>query len=86
MCFQMKPLRFSLSEKIPTDHIIKFAFDMAEDLIKIGENPIVFDNENSELKLILDDSFPEKTKFIESVETRLTELKEEHKDDNPIFG
>ena len=28
-----------VAENIATDHIIKFAFDSAEDLIKIGENP-----------------------------------------------
>lgn len=29
------------SENIAEDHIIKFAFDTAQDLLKIGENPII---------------------------------------------
>lgn len=33
-----------LAEGIADDHIIRFAFDSADDLIKIGENPIVLDN------------------------------------------
>lgn len=33
-----------LAEGIANDHIIRFAFDSADDLIKIGENPIVLDN------------------------------------------
>lgn len=40
-----------LSEMIPEDHIIKFAFDTAEDLIKISEDPIIFDNEKEEHKV-----------------------------------
>ncbi len=39
----------------------------------------------SELKAVLEDNFPEKAKFIKSVEIRLAELKEEHKDDNPVL-
>lgn len=34
-----------------SDHIIKFAFDSAEDLLKIGENPIVLDNERENRKV-----------------------------------
>ena len=34
-----------ISEKISEDHIIKFAFDSADDLMKIGEDPIVLDND-----------------------------------------
>ena len=40
-----------IDENIPDDHIIKFAFDSAEDLIKIGENPIVLDNEKEDRKV-----------------------------------
>lgn len=40
-----------LSEGIAEDHIIKFAFDSADDLIKIGENPIVLDNEREDRKV-----------------------------------
>ena len=40
-----------LSEGIKEDHIIKFAFDSAEDLIKIGENPLDFDNSKEEKKV-----------------------------------
>ena len=40
-----------LSEKIAEDHIIKFAFDSADDLMKIGEDPIVLDNEREDRKV-----------------------------------
>ena len=40
-----------VTEHIAEDHIIKFAFDSAEDLIKIGENPLVLDNEKDERKV-----------------------------------
>lgn len=36
---------------ISDDHIIKFAFDSADDLLKIGEDPIVLDNEKEERKV-----------------------------------
>lgn len=42
---------------VDEDHIIKFAFDAADDLIKIGEDPIVLDNEKEERKV-------DPTKFI----------------------
>ena len=38
-------------EGVPDDHIIKFAFDSADDLLKIGENPIVLDNERENRKV-----------------------------------
>lgn len=40
-----------IEEGIAPDHIIKFAFDSAEDLIKIGEDPIVLDNEKEDRKV-----------------------------------
>ncbi len=40
-----------LAEGVQKDHIIRFAFDSAEDLLKIGENPIVFDNEREDHKV-----------------------------------
>ena len=40
-----------ISTGVSDDHIIRFAFDSAEDLIKIGENPIVLDNEIAERKV-----------------------------------
>ena len=40
-----------IAEKIEENHIIKFAFDTAEDLLKIGENPIILDNEKKERKV-----------------------------------
>lgn len=46
-----------IAEGISPDHIIRFAFDSAEDLMKIGENPIIFDNESPDRKV-------EPTKFI----------------------
>lgn len=39
------------SENIAPDHIIRFAFDSAEDLLKIGENPLVLDNEKEDRKV-----------------------------------
>lgn len=40
-----------ISNNVPSDHIIKFAFDSADDLLKIGENPIVLDNERENRKV-----------------------------------
>lgn len=40
-----------LEEKIAEDHIIKFAFDSADDLLKIGEDPLIFDNEREDRKV-----------------------------------
>lgn len=37
-----------LSENVAEDHIIKFAFDSAEDLLKIDEDPLKFDNEKGD--------------------------------------
>lgn len=39
------------SENIAEEHIIKFAFDTAQDLIKIGEDPIILDNEKEDRKV-----------------------------------
>ena len=38
-------------ENIAEDHIIKFAFDSAEDLLKIGENPLILDNAKDDGKV-----------------------------------
>lgn len=43
--------RHLIAENISEDHIIKFAFDSAEDLLKIGEDPIVLDNEKEDRKV-----------------------------------
>ncbi len=40
-----------VSEGVDKKHIIKFAFDSAEDLIKIGENPLNFDNSKKTVKV-----------------------------------
>lgn len=48
---------YLISQKIDFNHIIKFAFDSADDLIKIGENPIVLDNGRDKRKV-------DPTKFI----------------------
>ena len=40
-----------VSENVKEDHIIKFAFDAADDLLKIGEDPIVLDNEKEDRKV-----------------------------------
>lgn len=40
-----------IEENVAENHIIRFAFDSAEDLIRIGENPIVLDNEKEDRKV-----------------------------------
>lgn len=40
-----------IAEGVAADHIIKFAFDSAEDLLKIGEDPIILDNEKEDRKV-----------------------------------
>lgn len=40
-----------ITEGVAADHIIKFAFDSAEDLLKIGEDPIILDNEKEDRKV-----------------------------------
>ncbi len=42
---------YLINESVNSDHIIKFAFDSAEDLLKIGEDPIVLDNEKNDRKV-----------------------------------
>ena len=42
---------YLINESVDSDHIIKFAFDSAEDLLKIGEDPIVLDNEKDDRKV-----------------------------------
>ncbi len=42
---------YLISESVDSDHIIKFAFDSAEDLLKIGEDPIVLDNKKNDRKV-----------------------------------
>lgn len=57
-----------IAEKIEENHIIKFAFDTAEDLLKIGENPIILDNEKKERKV-------DPAKFINWLMPRMTDDK-----------
>ncbi len=40
-----------VSKGVSEDHIIKFAFDSAEDLIRIGEDPLKFDNSKPDEKV-----------------------------------
>ncbi len=42
---------YLISESVNSDHIIKFAFDSAEDLLKISEDPIVLDNKKNDRKV-----------------------------------
>ena len=42
---------YLISQEVPDDHIIKFAFDSAEDLLEIGENPLILDNERVNRKV-----------------------------------
>ena len=48
------------------DHIITFAFDSAEDLIKIGENPLLLDHTNEERKV-------DPKKFLEYLNQKITD-------------
>ncbi|MCM1553525.1 MAG: ATP-binding protein [Butyrivibrio sp.] len=40
-----------IAENVAPDHIIRFAFDSAEDLLKLGEDPIVLDNAREDRKV-----------------------------------
>ena len=40
-----------LSDGVLKDHIIKFAFDSTDDLLKIGENPLILDYEKKDKKI-----------------------------------
>lgn len=42
---------YLIGENVDSEHIIKFAFDSAEDLLKIGEDPIVLDNDKEDRKV-----------------------------------
>ena len=54
-----------INEGVAEDRIIKFAFDTAEDLLKIGENPIVLDNEREDRKV-------DPSKFLNWLQPQLT--------------
>ncbi|MFA7673856.1 MAG: ATP-binding protein [Clostridia bacterium] len=41
---------YLIKSGVPADHILLFAFDSADDLLKIGEDPLLFDNEKTERK------------------------------------
>lgn len=51
---------------ISEDHVILFAFDSADDLIKIGENPLLFDNTKEERKV-------DPQKFLEYLNQKITD-------------
>lgn len=53
-------------EGIAEDHIIRFAFDSADDLIKIGEDPIVLDNEREDRKV-------DPTKFLNWLQVQIAD-------------
>lgn len=57
-----------ISEGIDEKHIILFAFDSADDLIKIGENPILLDNSKEDRKI-------DPKKFLEYVSTQIVDDK-----------
>ena len=40
-----------ISDQVDDSHIIRFAFDSADDLLKIGENPLVLDNDREDRKV-----------------------------------
>lgn len=52
--------------EVPEDHVILFAFDSADDLIKIGEDPLLLDNANSERKV-------DPKKFLEYLNQQITD-------------
>lgn len=55
-----------LENGILEDHIITFAFDSADDLIKIGEDPLLLDNTREERKV-------EPKKFLEHLNRKITD-------------
>lgn len=59
-----------IQERIADDHIIRFAFDSADDLLKIGENPIVLDNVREDRKV-------DPTKFLNWLQPQIAD-KEMH--------
>lgn len=54
-----------LESGIEDDHVIMFAFDSADDLIKIGENPLLLDNTEKEKKV-------DPKKFLEYINQQIT--------------
>lgn len=59
-----------IKEGVAADHIIRFAFDSADDLIRIGEDPIVLDNAREDRKA-------DPTKFLNWLQTQIID-KEMH--------
>lgn len=57
-----------ISEGINKDHIILFAFDSADDLIKIGEDPILLDNSKEDRKV-------DPKKFLEYISKQIVDEK-----------
>lgn len=55
-----------LEAGVSEEHIIRFAFDSAEDLIKIGENPLLFDNTQNEGKV-------DPTKFLNYLKEQISD-------------
>lgn len=55
-----------INEGIEKNHIIMFAFDSADDLIKIGENPIILDNERENKKV-------DPTKFLNWLQPQISD-------------
>jgi len=55
-----------IQKGITDNHIIRFAFDSADDLIKIGENPIVLDNVREDRKV-------DPTKFLNWLQPQITD-------------
>lgn len=55
-----------IGENVDAKHIIRFAFDTAEDLLKIGENPLILDNENEDTKV-------DPSKFLEWLMPQITD-------------
>lgn len=55
-----------IEDGITDSHIIRFAFDSADDLIKIGENPIILDNEREDRKI-------DPTKFLNWIQSQITD-------------
>ena len=56
--------RYLLSQRVPEDHIIRFAFDSAEDLEKIGEDLIIMEQQKRPV---------DPKRFIQYIQTKITD-------------
>lgn len=57
---------YLMDSGVPSDHVVLFAFDSADDLIKIGEDPLLLDNTKEERKV-------DPKKFLEYLNQKITD-------------